>query len=280
MKRAVILSNLHTHTTWCDGKNTPREMVEAALSLGYHTIGFSGHSYTPFDLSFCLRDEAGYAKEILALKKEYEGRIHIALGVERDALGQAVFEPEYTIGAVHYVTVKGEHYPIDHTFELQKKLIDECFWGNAMEAVRAYFESLPEMAYQLKPDLIAHFDVFAKFNKLHPVFDEESQEYLDAAFRAVEGVMESCTRFEVNTGGMYRGYRQTPYPALPILEHIRQCGGEVVISTDAHKVDGLGHGVGDAVRLLSKVGFSFIWQLTPTGWVKTPITEALAGYEL
>jgi histidinol-phosphatase (PHP family) len=280
VKRAVILSNLHTHTTWCDGKNTPREMIETALSLGYHTIGFSGHSHTPFDLSFCMRDELGYASEILSLKKEYEGRIHVVLGVEWDALGQVSFEPEYRIGAVHYVSIKGEHIPIDHTVDLQRKLIDECFGGSAMDAVKAYFESLPEMAYQLKPDLIAHFDVFAKFNKLHPAFDEESQEYLDAAFRAVEGVMESCTRFEVNTGGMYRGYRQTPYPALPILEHIRKCGGEVVISTDAHKTDALDFGMGHAAQLLFKVGFPFVWQFTPKGWVKTPIADALAGYEL
>jgi predicted metal-binding protein len=31
----MIKSNFHTHTTFCDGKNTPREMVERALELGF-----------------------------------------------------------------------------------------------------------------------------------------------------------------------------------------------------------------------------------------------------
>ena len=255
-------------------------MVETALSLGYHTLGFSGHSYTPFDTSFCLTDEVGYAKEILALKKEYEGRINLLLGVELDALGQVAFEPEYTIGAVHYVTAKGQHYPIDFNYAWQRKLVDECFCGNAMDGVKAYFESLPEMAQRLKPDIIAHFDVFAKFNERNPAYDEKSQEYLDLAFQAVEGVLESCKKIEVNTGGVYRGHRTAPYPSIPILQHILQCGGEVVISTDAHKSDALGYGVEDAVKLLRDVGFPFVWQMTPSGWVKTPITDAIAGYEL
>ena len=38
-----MIQNLHTHTTFCDGKNTPEEMVRAALSLGMDSLGFSGH---------------------------------------------------------------------------------------------------------------------------------------------------------------------------------------------------------------------------------------------
>ena len=37
--------NLHTHTTFCDGKDTPEELVEAAIAKGFDSIGFSGHSY-------------------------------------------------------------------------------------------------------------------------------------------------------------------------------------------------------------------------------------------
>ena len=36
--------NLHTHTTFCDGKNTPAEMAAAAFAAGLGAIGFSGHS--------------------------------------------------------------------------------------------------------------------------------------------------------------------------------------------------------------------------------------------
>ena len=39
------LQNLHTHTTYCDGNNTPEEMVQKALELGFDTLGFSIHAY-------------------------------------------------------------------------------------------------------------------------------------------------------------------------------------------------------------------------------------------
>ena len=41
----AILSNAHTHTTFCDGKNTAEEMVQAALDNGFVSLGFSGHSF-------------------------------------------------------------------------------------------------------------------------------------------------------------------------------------------------------------------------------------------
>ena len=41
--------NLHSHTTFCDGKNSAEEMVVSAIDHGFDVFGFSGHSYTPFD---------------------------------------------------------------------------------------------------------------------------------------------------------------------------------------------------------------------------------------
>lgn len=38
-----MLSNYHIHSTFCDGKNTPVEVVEAAIQKGFDAIGFSGH---------------------------------------------------------------------------------------------------------------------------------------------------------------------------------------------------------------------------------------------
>ena len=38
-----MIQNLHSHTTFCDGKNTPEEMVRAAIALGMDSLGFSGH---------------------------------------------------------------------------------------------------------------------------------------------------------------------------------------------------------------------------------------------
>ena len=39
------LQNLHTHTTYCDGINTPEQVILTAIDKGFGAIGFSGHSY-------------------------------------------------------------------------------------------------------------------------------------------------------------------------------------------------------------------------------------------
>ena len=61
------------HTTFCDGNNTLREMVEAGINKGFQTIGFSGHSHTFFDETWCMTKEGtkAYIKEIEQLKLEY-----------------------------------------------------------------------------------------------------------------------------------------------------------------------------------------------------------------
>ena len=68
--------NYHTHTIFCDGKDTPESLVEEALRLGCREIGFSGHSYTYFDESWCMSKEKtkAYRECILRLKSKYKKR--------------------------------------------------------------------------------------------------------------------------------------------------------------------------------------------------------------
>ena len=62
-----MLQNLHTHTSLCDGKNTPEEVIEAAIAFGFDSIGFSAHGKTIFNTSwelhcsyeeYCFRHQA------------------------------------------------------------------------------------------------------------------------------------------------------------------------------------------------------------------------------
>ena len=82
----MILSDLHVHTIFSDGKNTPEEMVRAAISKGMTKIGFSDHSYTSYDESYCMSREgtAVYRKVIAGLKEKYRDQIEILCGIEQD----------------------------------------------------------------------------------------------------------------------------------------------------------------------------------------------------
>ena len=76
-----MLANYHTHTSFCDGKNTPEEIVLYAIEKGCSSIGFSSHGYTPFDLRYCMKDTCGYITEINRLKDKYKKWIPYELGV-------------------------------------------------------------------------------------------------------------------------------------------------------------------------------------------------------
>ena len=78
-------SNLHTHCVFCDGKNTPEDMIARAEELGFVSLGFSSHASQTMNSFWGLRNELGYIEKIRALAAEND-RIRIHLGVELDTV--------------------------------------------------------------------------------------------------------------------------------------------------------------------------------------------------
>ena len=111
-------SNFHTHTHFCDGKNTPEELVLEAIRLGCPKLGFSGHSYTFFDESYCMSQTGTqeYIRQVRALKEKYADRIQILLGVEQDYFSDTSTEGyDYVLGSVHYVLKNGCYLAVDES---------------------------------------------------------------------------------------------------------------------------------------------------------------------
>ena len=106
MDKIRMLQNLHTHSTFCDGKNTPREMIERAIELGFTSLGFSSHAKTRFADTCELRcDFSAYVTELSALKCEYADRLKIYIGTELDYYSAGIMPEEgfdYRIASVHY----------------------------------------------------------------------------------------------------------------------------------------------------------------------------------
>ena len=48
-------SNLHTHTSFSDGKADMDAFIREAQEKNMLSIGFSDHSYTPCDLTYCMK---------------------------------------------------------------------------------------------------------------------------------------------------------------------------------------------------------------------------------
>ena len=110
---------------------------------------------------------------------------------------------------------------------------------------------------------------------------EESQRDAYAAYlkRRIRPAMERLIRagkiFESNTGAISRGYRQTPYPAEPLLRLLREMDGKILFTADAHRACDVAFGYAEAVELACRCGFDTFWRLTEEGFVPAPLHRAL-----
>ena len=127
----MLHTDFHTHTTFCDGKSTPREMVEAAYRMGMTDLGVSGHAdFSMFEPGFGMDDEKlrQYTEELQELREEYRGKMNLYIGIELDGLGP-VQKAEYAIGSTHALIKDGGYVCVDDTEEkLGKSSRDAVAW--------------------------------------------------------------------------------------------------------------------------------------------------------
>lgn len=237
-----MTGDFHVHTTFCDGQASPEEMVRAALDKGLDAVGFSGHSHTAFDESWCMSEEgtAAYRAEIARLKARYAGRIAVCCGVEQDMCSDAPTAGyDYVIGSVHYLQVGGEYLPVDESAALQEDAAARYFGGDIYAFAEAYYRRLARVQAATGCGVIGHFDLVAKFNEGNALFDERHPRYVAAWQQAADALLRTGALFEINTGGIARGWRSVPYPAPPILDYLIARGARFLLSGDAHRPDGL-----------------------------------------
>ena len=257
-----MTSNVHTHSTYCDGANTLREMAEHALSLGFTDLGFSSHSPTPFDPDFPgIVDEQVYRSEIAALKEEYCGRLGILCGVEQEAYRPVNREDyDYIIGSVHYMPFDdGAMIPNDNSRTLVDVAARKYYRGDCLAMARDYYSMVVSSTQRDKPDIIGHFDLITKFNGDNSLFDENGKTYRDMALEALDAVIDTVVPYggmiEVNTSVMVRKLRNNPYPAPFLMRRMVQRNVRAIITSDSHQASTLNTGFDAALEIMRDVGF-------------------------
>jgi len=262
--------NLHTHTNYCDGRQPPEEMIQAALSIGCDSIGFSDHSYIPSDPGFSMTPEtsAEYVREINAMKSKYEGTIEVFLGLELDCYTAIPYEGfDYIVGSVHYLKIGEEFRSVDSSGESLRLIVDNHFGGDYNSMLEAYFETVAVNTGRMNTDIVGHFDLVTKFNFDGNCFDETHPRYIRAALDAMDEVLKDCRLFEVNTAPMFKFGKPAPYPSAFLLKELLKRGGEVLLSSDSHVADSLCYKFGEVKELLKSIGFKYIKRLTKTGFI-------------
>lgn len=254
-------SNAHTHTTFCDGKNTPFEMLQQAEKLGFVALGFTGHACQTANNFFGLKDEEGYIAAIRNLQDQSK-KVRVHLGIELDAVSWCNRkEYDYVLGGFHYLLKAGFVYPVDGKRRTVQAAINHLYGGDSLKAAVDFFRTTAELCEKFKPDIMGHYDIIAKNNEDGTLFDIENRRYQGAALESLEAVKACGAILEVNTGAMARGYRTTPYPYLFVLKRWKEMGGNVILGSDCHNRDFLNYGFNEALDLIRCAGFRNIVRL-------------------
>lgn len=270
------LQNLHTHTTYGDGKDTAEQIIQSAIRKGFGGIGFSGHSYMFYseDHSMSLSGTEEYKKEVGFLKQKYKGIIDVFLGLEVDVYSEVDLSGyDYLIGSLHYLKIGNKYIGFDRSAEAVSQVIDNHFGGNGIAFAKEYYTQLARIPEYGNFDIIGHFDIITKNIEKVKFFDIESKEYLQYAFSAIDALCGKIPFFEVNTGAMARGYRTTPYPYKNLIKEFKNKGFGAVIASDCHNAEYLDYAFEDAHKLLLECGFREHYILTDSGFCAVPLKD-------
>lgn len=273
----MITSNCHTHTNYCDGKNTAEEMVNAAIKIGFECLAFSGHSPMSNNAGWTIKKEklGDYINEIKSLQKKYDGQIEILNGIELDSnfSDTDLSRFDYVIGSVHQIICDGRIYDVDYTADMLLDCCNKEFGGNFNKLAEHYYKELCDFVCEYKPQIVGHYDLIEKFNDKGEVFNNKDEEYQEIALKYIGRILKECPDicFEVNTGAMFRCGNSNPYPAFFILKKLANAGAKIIITSDAHCTEALNYKFEQAREICKQAGFNCIYELRKSGLVKKDI---------
>lgn len=242
-----IIVDLHMHSTHSfDGKNSVDEMCQAAISRGMKHICFTEHyDVNPKSSSYKYFSRDKYDRDIDECREKFGDSLEILKGIEFgephlhpkdfDAVRDAGFD--VILGAIHWigdtpaVKLATTDIAVDRLFEL-------------------YFEEILAAVEFGGFDVLAHMDLPKRHIGRSCSLPDLTRKIFDAMLR--NGIIP-----EVNTSTCGTKVGE-PSPNLQLLQQWVSVGGrELVIGSDAHKVDSIGQSFVQAKQLIEETQLSY-----------------------
>ncbi len=282
----MIFSNYHTHTKYCDGKNSVEEMVLSALGAGLKSIGFSGHMTLPFPNDFTMRLEnlEEYFQDIEAAKNQYGDQIQINTGLEVDYLPYLkdisdesksfIKRTDYYICSLHCVDFfdhSSEMGYYDGDYSNFERVLKELYSGGVRQLIEDYYQRYGDMAQKIKPDILGHLDLIKKHNHQHPFFDENASWYRDLVMDTLRQIQLSGSILEINTGKIHQFGSKGIYPSYWMIDEILRLKIPITVNGDSHDAAHINDGYDCALNYLKRIGCSEIYIFEKGHWVQTPL---------
>lgn len=282
----MIQSNYHIHTDFCDGKQSAAAMTKAAIQAGLTSIGFSSHAPLKYSNDWTMADDdlPRYLQTIESLKVRFKNQIKIYTGLEIDYYmdTQGISERaqktlpalDYWIGSIHCMGAlpDGEIAYFDDTPESMRAGLMALYNNNVAQMVGDYYQGIAQMATDLKPDIVAHFDLIKKNNAHQIFFEEQTSWYRDCWHSALGAIAQSGSILEINTGGIYRYGPSCLYPSVDILKEAHRLKIPITISGDSHDLPMIDYGFKTFLPdILSQLQIKEMMILKEGRWTVQPI---------
>ena len=253
-----ILSDCHIHTDYsADCETKTRQQIDRAAELGLKHICITDHhdydAVSDGGKEFLL-DFEPYFVEMNEIKKEYEKRIEVLIGVE---LGLQLHISDYLCSLVDKYNDKldfviGSSHFVDGIDVLSTSFFEG---REEKESYERYFEATLNRIRRLDCfDTFAHLDYVVRYgpNKNKYYSYEAYRQYIDPI---LELLIKKDKALECNAGGYRRGLGQ-PNPSKDVFKRYYEMGGRLItIGSDAHKPEAIGYPFDDVAQLLSECGF-------------------------
>lgn len=247
-----MIANYHTHTPRCNhALGTEKEYAEAAFQAGLKILGFSDHGPYYFPGSYYSRHRmrpeelSDYVEKVLALRREYAGRMEIPLGVEMEYYPHLFSQtlPMLRDGGIEYMLL-GQHWLGDE--------MDEPYVGrptDKVEDLKRYCNQAIEGMQTGLFSYLAHPDV------LNFVGDEKV--YLEQMGRICREAKSCGLPLEWNLLGMTK---RRNYPNIRFWELAAQEGCVCILGRDAHDPQALldGETEARAVKTIDSLGLHLL----------------------
>lgn len=256
----------HTHTRFCyHGSDAVQELyLDRAIELGFQRYTISEHPPLPAawvddpklmdELAMSMEEMPDYLAYAKEMKRRYEGRIEVTVGLEIDYLpGAASFteellakwggELEDVVYSVHYLPGVGGMRCIDFTADdFRKHLL--AFYGSMDRAAHEYYDhveaAIREAAKLPMRKRIGHINLIEKFRTELPAIDEGLiRERLEGVLPLLES---TGVGVDVNTAGLRVATCGKPYVPEWFLAACLERGIECVYGSDSHKPEQVGFG--------------------------------------
>ena len=276
----MLLANYHTHSDYCDGKNTLEEMVQAGIAVGLTSLGVSSHFPLPFSNDWTMKPEEleNYLDEVKNLKEKYASAIELYCGMEIDYfvdrqdisdLAKSVLPRlDYTIMSIHTLgkTTGDRVFYIDESRQNFEQGIDKYYQGDAQAFIKEYYQGIEMMVKIFEPDILGHIDLIKKYNQKQYFFDENDLWYQESVCSCLDGIAKTKTLIEINTGANMRVPGVGRYPSDWMIPEMKKRNIPITIGGDSHCVEGIVYEYNQAEACLAECGYYEYWILKKGQW--------------